>query len=53
VRRRLPLGIQDFSKIREDGFAYVENTETETFIPDCPNGEVRASFADLTAGNIS
>jgi hypothetical protein len=27
MKRRLPLGIQDFAKLREDGFIYVDKTE--------------------------
>ncbi len=28
MKRRLPIGIQDFTKIREGGYAYVDKTAT-------------------------
>ncbi|MDR2542786.1 MAG: AAA family ATPase, partial [Treponema sp.] len=41
MKRRLPIGIQDFVKIREDGFCYVDKTER---IHQLINGSATACF---------
>jgi len=41
MKRRLPIGIQDFATIREDGFCYVDKT---TRIHQLINGSGRAFF---------